>query len=35
MLAIFFGNMFAPTIDHFIVERNINKRLKRGNSLNS
>ncbi len=30
MLAIFFGNMFAPTIDHFIVERNINKRLKRG-----
>ena len=20
MLAIFFGNMFAPTIDHFIVE---------------
>ena len=30
MLAIFFGNMFAPTIDHFIVERNITKRLKRG-----
>ncbi len=30
MLAIFFGNMFAPTIDHFIVERNISKRLKRG-----
>ena len=29
MLAIFFGNMFAPTIDHFIVERNINKRQKR------
>lgn len=30
MLAIFFGNMFAPTIDHFIVERNITKRMKRG-----
>ena len=30
MLAIFFGNMFAPTIDHFVVARNINKRLKRG-----
>ncbi len=33
MLAIFFGNMFAPTIDHFVVERNISKRLKRGGSL--
>jgi len=22
--------MFAPTIDHFVVERNISKRLKRG-----
>ena len=30
MLAIFFGNMFAPLIDHFVVERNISKRLKRG-----
>ncbi len=30
MLAIFFGNMFAATIDHFVVERNISKRLKRG-----
>ena len=30
MLAIFFGNMFAPIIDHCIVERNISKRLKRG-----
>ncbi len=29
MLAIFFGNMFAPTIDHFIVERNVSKRMKR------
>ena len=32
MLAIFFSNMFAPTIDHFIVERNISKRLKRGSN---
>jgi len=32
MLAIFFGNMIAPTIDHFVVERNISKRLKRGGS---
>ena len=30
MLAIFFGNMFAPLIDHIVVERNISKRLKRG-----
>lgn len=29
MLAIFFGNMIAPTIDHFIVERNVSKRMKR------
>ncbi len=32
MLAIFFGNMCAPMIDHFIVERNISKRIKRGGS---
>ena len=30
MLAIFFGNMIAPMIDHFVVERNISKRMKRG-----
>lgn len=30
MLAIFLGNMFASTIDHFIVERNVSKRMKRG-----
>ena len=30
MLAILLMNMFAPTIDHFIVERNISKRMKRG-----
>ena len=29
MLAILFGNMMAPTIDYFVVERNINKRLNR------
>ena len=29
MLAIFFGNMIAPLIDHFVVERNISKRQKR------
>ena len=29
MLAILLMNMFAPTIDHFIVERNISKRAKR------
>ncbi len=30
MLAILLMNMFAPTIDHFVVERNVSKRLKRG-----
>lgn len=30
MLAIFLGNMFAPTIDYFVVERNVSKRMKRG-----
>ena len=30
MLAIFFGNMIAPLIDHCVVEYNISKRLKRG-----
>ena len=29
MLAIFFGNMFAPFIDHCVVEANISKRAKR------
>lgn len=32
MLAILLMNMFAPTIDHFVVERNIAKRMKRGGS---
>ena len=30
MPAILLMNMFAPTIDHFVVERNISKRMKRG-----
>ena len=29
MLAILLMNMFAPTIDHFVVQRNISKRMKR------
>lgn len=29
MLAILFMNVFAPTIDHFVVQANINKRKKR------
>ena len=29
MLAILFGNMMASTIDYFVVQGNINKRLKR------
>ncbi len=29
MLAIFFGNMLAPLIDHCVVEANISKRAKR------
>ena len=32
MLAILFGNMMAPTIDYFVVQQNINKRIKRANS---
>jgi len=29
MMAILFMNVFAPLIDHYIVEANIKKRLKR------
>ena len=32
MLTILFGNMIAPTIDYFVVQANINKRLKRTNN---
>lgn len=29
MLAILFANLFAPVIDHFVVQRNIKRRLQR------
>lgn len=29
MLAILFGNMFAPLIDHFVVQANVKRRIKR------
>jgi len=29
MLAILLMNVFAPTIDHYVIEANINRRLKR------
>lgn len=29
MLAILFGNLFAPLIDHFVVAANIKRRLAR------
>ena len=29
MLAVLFGNVFAPLIDHFVVQRNVNRRLAR------
>ena len=30
MLAILFGNLFAPLIDHFVVQSNVKRRLARG-----
>ena len=30
MLAILFGNLFAPLIDHFVVQGNVKRRLARG-----
>ena len=33
MLAILLMNMFAPTIDHFVVERNVSKRLSRSKGV--
>lgn len=30
MLAIIFGNLFAPLIDHFVVQSNVKRRLARG-----
>jgi Na+-transporting NADH:ubiquinone oxidoreductase subunit B len=32
MLAILVMNMFAPLIDHFVVQSNISRRLKRASS---
>jgi len=32
MLAILFMNVMAPLIDHYVVEGNIKKRLKRANA---
>ena len=29
MLAILFGNVFAPLIDHFVVQANIKRRMAR------
>ena len=29
MLAILFANVFAPVIDHFVVQANVKRRLKR------
>ena len=29
MLAILFGNIFAPVIDHFVVKANVRRRVKR------
>ena len=29
MLAILFMNVFAPTIDHYVVQANVNRRMKR------
>jgi Na+-transporting NADH:ubiquinone oxidoreductase subunit B len=29
MLAILFGNIFAPLIDYFVVRANVQRRLKR------
>ncbi len=30
MLAILFANLFAPLIDHFVVNANIKRRIARG-----
>jgi Na+-transporting NADH:ubiquinone oxidoreductase subunit B len=29
MLAILFANIFAPTIDHFVMQANIRRRARR------
>ena len=35
MLAILFMNMFAPLIDHCVVQRNVSKRMKRMKRINN
>jgi Na+-transporting NADH:ubiquinone oxidoreductase subunit B len=30
MLAILFANLFAPLIDHYVVQANVKRRLARG-----
>jgi Na+-transporting NADH:ubiquinone oxidoreductase subunit B len=32
MLAVLFMNAFAPLIDHYVVEANIKRRIKRANN---
>ena len=34
MLAILLMNVFAPLIDYYVVQANINRRLKRAKSVN-
>jgi Na+-transporting NADH:ubiquinone oxidoreductase subunit B len=29
MLAILFANIFAPLIDHFVIQKNIRRRMKK------
>jgi len=31
MLAILLMNVFAPTIDHYVIESNVKRRLNRSN----
>jgi len=33
MLAILFANIFSPLIDHFVVQSNVKRRLKRQANL--
>jgi len=32
MLAILFMNVMAPVIDHYVIEANVKRRLKRANA---
>ncbi len=33
-LAILLMNVFAPTIDHYVIRGNVNRRIKRGKHAN-